>query len=357
MEDVAKPAGLTKRKGSSKWYLRQSCPKHLLPSDKRWDVWISLETSEYGEALKRVDGARAEAAARFNQRDPSPSPSHGITFRPRAQRPEEAHLTLLTTADALGLARSYFRSALQHLDANPVFPADLDRLTLQRLEQELDDREGWLRNPNGSDDEHPALAAEIGLLKHSGFRSVYDSEASELLREYLRRGMLQLVAIERARLVSDFTVVNSDPLFVDVLPGNANRADGLLPQQPATLTGVTVARAAERFLVEMHGRSSVQKTKDRYSDEVKHVVSFLGPDTAIANVRRAECRAFRDTFSRLPPNFARKLTESIGLVALANMQSAGAPVLAWHTLDKYLSALSRFMKWAHKRQLRVLTER
>ena len=60
-----KPNGLVRRKGSSVWYFRQRCPKHLQAPGDPAEIWISLATPYYAEALSKLDKAREEAQSRF----------------------------------------------------------------------------------------------------------------------------------------------------------------------------------------------------------------------------------------------------------------------------------------------------
>lgn len=65
----------------------------------------------------------------------------------------------------------------------------------------------------------------------------------------------------------------------------------------------------------------------------------------------AACDRFRHSFSLLPPNFDGRLRKGATIEDLVNNRSALDPVLAWATLNKYLSQLSRFLRWANARDL------
>lgn len=71
--EVGKPSGLARRGGSASYYFRQRCPKRLKRPGVPAEIWISLGTASYAEALTRVDDARAEAGRRFNAEPPVPT--------------------------------------------------------------------------------------------------------------------------------------------------------------------------------------------------------------------------------------------------------------------------------------------
>lgn len=349
MDDVAKPSGITKRQGSSQWYFRKRCPKHLRRAGVPPEVWITLGTSEYRLALTRLDDARREADRRFIDGVAAPVAAGGIvSATKRRRRPEAPHLPLLTAPDALALARSYFRRSLQDLDASPPFDS-LDRDKLERSAQELDDEEAGLRYPDEyEDEEEPTLGVEVGLLTEAGFRSPYASEPSVLLRGYLRRAMLQLVAIERARLRGDYSVGNADPLFTE---GYALTSAPIANVSPTEAVSVSVKEAADRYLAELLRATRKEKTQDRYRHEMDHIVSFWGASTSMSEVRRPQCTSLRDTFALLPPNFARRLAGGLSIAEIAARRQPDDRVLAWATHEKYLSAMTRFLSWACKEDI------
>ena len=99
----------------------------------------------------------------------------------------------------------------------------------------------------------------------------------------------------------------------------------------------------------MLAKSTTAKTKDRYRSELKHIVTFFGKDKPVWQIDGDECDRFRDSFALLPPNFEDKIRSGKDIAAIVAGRGESDPVLAYATLDKYLSQLSRFMKWAHKK--------
>ena len=116
--------------------------------------------------------------------------------------------------DAAPLAVDFFRRCLRSLDAEPPLGNELSPDRLNAMIEELGHREAVLAAPDeDADGEHPALAYETVLLQQWRIRAPMFDGPSLLLREYLRRALAQLAAIEKARLLGDYSVAVTDPLF------------------------------------------------------------------------------------------------------------------------------------------------
>lgn len=120
---------------------------------------------------------------------------------------------------------------------------------------------------------------------------------------------------------------------------------------PVGVTAMSVKEAADEYLKQLLVKGRAPKTQDRYRNEVRHIVGFFGPSTPMWTTDALACDRFRNTFSLLPPNFEDKLRKGATLADLADKRSGDDPVLAWATLNKYLSQLARFLHWAHARDL------
>jgi len=334
MGEVARPSGLTKRKNSSNWYFRMRCPAHLLQQSPREAFWKSLDTGDYKLALTRVEAARAEAFRSFQ-----PRPFGIVSSTARLRRSDDARLPLLRAEDAASFSIAFFHDQMLELDAQA--PASWgDNAERDAAYQELEHREAILKSPNPDEgEEHPALGAETLLLQKKGMRAPMAEHPSRLLREYLRRALVQLVAIEKARFYGDFSVPITDPLFVS--SGIAPSAATVAMRETGPV--ISVGDAAERFLCERIAGLDNAKTRDRYTREVAHIVSFFGCETPLFDIRRQQCVEFRDAFALLPPNFAKRREEGENLQHLLKRRKAGDPVLSWATHEKYLSALTRFV--------------
>ena len=334
-----------KRSGSANWHFRQRRPSAMMRPGLRTHEIVSLGTADYRQALSKLPEAREIIAARF--RDAAVPQQNGIVPSvKRRQRPDGLHLPLLSTDDVAALARNFFERELLHLDMSPVFPQTLPKDVAERIEQELEHRVAELTFVDDDEEvEHPALATEIGLLAEAGFRSPYDSRASVLFREYLRRALLQIAKIEHARFSGNFAFRPDDELFRAIsLPASA----ATMPRTGAAQIDVTVGEAVDMFLAELLQRTRAEKTQDRYRREVAHIAAFLDPQTPISMVKRKECVDFRDTFAALPPNFGKALHEGATIRTLVAKRLPTDAVLQWETHEKYLAMFRRFIAWSAK---------
>ncbi|MEO6389355.1 MAG: site-specific integrase [Croceibacterium sp.] len=354
MEEVGKPTGLVRRKDSASWQFRQRWPKHLRRPGDPAEVWISLETTSHQDALRKLPEAREALQRRFNHTDQQLERSGIYSRTPlRAHWPCDESLELLRSDQAAPLARAYFAEAIRSLDADvPVLWAKGDS-EWRSWRAELDDRLARLTGPetassDGSDD--LVMGEMISVLHKAGLRAYPSSEACNLLHNYLRRAMAQTHRIMLSRWDGDYSDLIEDDLF-------ARRSCDPPMDDPAAMkshipVGVeaqTLEAASERYLATLLAKPTQDKTKDRYRAELKHIVAFFGRDMPVWRLNANECERFRDSFALLPPNFEDKIRTGKEIATIVATRADGDPVLAWATLDKYLSQLTRFLKWAHKR--------
>ena len=129
------------------------------------------------------------------------------------RRPSDQHLPHLTAELAAHLARQFFARAIRELDANPMLARELDPEEADDLRREMDNREAALRG--GADHADPTLDIEVSILRGAGLYAPVDAPATKLLREYIRRALVQFGAIKRARFEGDYRDVITDALFVE----------------------------------------------------------------------------------------------------------------------------------------------
>jgi integrase len=265
----------------------------------------------------------------------------------RVMWPDDPSLPLLTASQAAPLVRQFVRKALMQMDAEPALLEydNHDRLAAYRIE--LEDRQSRLTGPLDNEHDDLASGAEISILRGANLRSEISSDASKLLRSYIRRALVQLGAIALARLDQDFSVGITDALFVNLTDDDQSANVQSRSQQQS----MTVEKASEQYLAELLQKTRKPKSEDRYRDEMKHIVAFLGPSKPMAAIRRADCIDFRATFAKLPPNFARKIGPQDSLRGIADVHRPGDAVLAWATHSQYLSSMNRFMEWAFREDL------
>ena len=352
MEEVGKPSGLVKRKGSAVWYFRQRCPLRLRAPGVPDQIWISLETASYQLALTRLDDARQEAQRRFKP----PLLSSGIYSRSALPvwTPDD-NLPLLTVEMAAPLTRAFLADVVHGLDSEPPPPSGADDADNQTWRIELETMLARMTGAEPDDGIDDVAGARFAVLRKAKLRTDPGSEACNLLHNYLRRAMAQALRFRLARLDGEYADRITDRLFANGLSGAFVSHDLIAPGQqggadavPAGVKEQSLDAAVDRYLSQLLAKPTTDKTKDRYRSELKHILAFFGKDMPVWRINAEECDRFRATFSLLPPNFEDKIREGKNIAAIVAARGDRDPVLAWATLDKYLSQLTRFLRWAHK---------
>ncbi len=332
MDTVGKPQGLVRRK--STWYFRLRVPSELV-SRFGAEKWQSLRTSDYREALTRLAEATATWQAAFSQARRE-NAEHQLRSVP-VGRPA-------TDADALRLARRYFRREAAEIDG--VTRQGLHFEEVDAIEEDLGSRFGAFLDP-----EHPDTLMATGqvaddLLSSERLHAEPGGGVRRTLLEYLRRALLQLVALEKARFEGNYEDRVADSAF-------ANSASETLAGSPRSSTydtaGPTLADTAVRFLhevVEVTGPTPKTLAKRRAT--MAHLVSHFGGARSIAEITRSECTEFRDTIADLPPHFTKRFKEAgLTLRSLAEHNSEGARGrMAYDTQNTYVGLMARFFGWA-----------
>lgn len=343
MLEVAKPSGLVKRKGSAVWYYRKRCPRHLRGEGVPPEVWISLETSSYLCAVKKVDDAHAKAMKRFQLQSQEVISLGGN----RESDEADEQWALLNSDQAAPLARAFFADAVRELDSQPPDPAHVDDEQRAAWKQELEAMLARLVGSEPEDGIDDVAGAMLAVLQRSRLRNKEGSEAGTLLRNYLRRAMAQTIKIELARLGGDYSDRIADRLFAVSMSGTDRLATPAM--RPLNIVEATVGQAVKKYQATLDAEETTEKTKDRYRAELKHIVSFFGEQTPVWTLNADECERFRDTFAQLPPNFEDKLRKGQTILEVVAQRGSHDRSLAWATLTKYLSQLSRFLEWAQGR--------
>lgn len=206
MSDVGRPSGLVKR--GNAFYCRLRYPSDVVQKLGRAEFNRSLRTGLYSDALKRLSAARLEFDAEVIA---ARSANDGIRpSRPLLAR-NAAGAHVLAEDQARGLAQQHFQAQLHRLDLEslPSQSAEEWELVLREVQAEMSSLEE-VDDPNSS---RSTEAAEIILLNKHGLSADPSSEASRLLRAYLRRSMLQIARLRYARLHDDHTDQVTDRLF------------------------------------------------------------------------------------------------------------------------------------------------
>lgn len=328
---MAKLRGLHRR--GQIYYSRIVVPTGLVPKFGRREIWRSLKIAKRSEAEALHLKEAAYWAAAFAEAERPNSSGTSLTSPGRP----------LTNVEVAALARQFFARAKAQLDLNGRGPADLEPEEAENvaadLEWQLSTLQSW-RNP----DAH--------LLVDDAKRQALGSAASpanggateELLAELLRRALVQLGALQLARLGGDYRDKIDDSFF--------RSGTGALPVDRLAAPGeATLGECIKRYQAEVLDlRPVTPKTRLKHQSLLKHIGDHFGRRTPLAEITRSACNGFRDILAKLPPNFGKgsKASQSIAQIAKANR--AGR-TLAWETQSAYLKMLSDVMAWAVRERL------
>lgn len=340
---MGKLTGLARRNGI--YYYRTRIPKDLVEHFGRKEVWVSLGTAARVEAETRArveagkwGGAFAQSRMEIAETVGGQSVA-GATAS--AVSPKK-----LSRSDIERLAREWFRAELQKLDskAEPTH-RDLDPDDAFEVRVDLGVQEATLEaseDPNTliwTRREAERLVEKLGLQPNE-----LGAEIGPLM-ELIRRAMLQLVRIDHARFVCDYSDGTSDPLFAHALgPGSET---GFTPIR-SSRTRKTLGDVAEEFWSEEFGsKAHSSKTTTKYRAALDVLLAHFGKETPISEVDRASCRAYRDLIGRLPPNFSKRFPEDTSLTEIAAKNVTGElGNMARDTQTTYLSIMARLFSWA-----------
>lgn len=342
---MGRTTGLNRRKGSTRLQFRRRWPTdvaHLLPGE---GMARSTGSGDYADARRRfreieeeydrlVEDARLRAAM----------PSHGIYSRSMPQttkRERERFVQALTDADAYRVAREYFRACVTDLDRQPP-PTDPDEVW--HLLMELGSRGMALDDPDNLQGQSRASDVADKLLAEARLHSEPGSASECLLVELVRRAMVQLVALETARLSGDRSSEIADA-FLNRLPVTER-------SRAVSSAGITLATLIDQFDREfIAGEDITTKTMNKNRAALAIIRRYFGDDTDVAVIDREGLVGFRDTLAKLPPNVTKKFGPEADLkqIASRNMEAEGA-VLNRETQSTYLRLANSLFAFAKDRR-------
>ena len=299
-------------------------------------------TSDHREALSLLDDARAKALRIFKGEDTHHSSDIAPVIRPTFIPPVLATgegVPKLQIDQAAKLARAFFADAIREMDADPFIAQHVQPEETVRLRAEFEDSFTEAKRCRPLPASAPATGVEISILKKAGLKYDPQSEAFLLFREYLRRAAIEISRIGLARFDGDFSVISEDAFF----------SVGEIQQiADAGLNCITIEAAQRSYFSRISGGNTTAKTKDRYRNELRHIVAFFGASIPMSSINGQACEDFLNIFSKLPPNFQTRIEKGACYRQIATDYKVGDEKLAWATLNKYLAMLSRFCDWAAK---------
>lgn len=179
----------------------------------------------------------------------------------------------------------------------------------------------------------------LGTTDFRTARAMASSLTGRLNEQFAQLRYRAALAISLPELVADARLVYGHRLPATRTSVIASHSGGQLQGRGTILT---LRQAVERFLRDREGRWE-PKTLLMQGAALELFVRIVG-DKALAAVSRDDCRAFRDTLVRLPPNMTKRFAgKSIAEV----VKLAPAPMTAKNA-NRILSALTSFMSWSHR---------
>ena len=319
---MANKADLMDRKG--RWYFNKAYPSELWSITGASPYRKSLGTDSLPTAIRarpdaerlywaKVDEARAALAGRS----------------PRQ----------MSEVEAMGLVARWFmredgeRSAALEAAQSPLM--DIDRAL-----SELDTLDAEARQAIAEKDYHAVRLLADSLIADDGLEADTKSREYKAFMTALLRGRRELLVMERARVLGDYTIQPSDPLVRKVLS-----------DAPTVAAKVrTVADMVEGFVADNAPKWS-PSTRKASAAPLRVMKEFYGADRDVASLIRDDGRALFDLVKALPVNYAKlKSLRGMGLVeAVEKGHELGLPTLAPKTINEtYSTFIGGALRWAVK---------
>ena len=123
----------------------------------------------------------------------------------------------------------------------------------------------------------------------------------------------------------------------------------LLPQRITNNRNNTLSRLIELYIEEKSTKWTARTTTE-FSQYLSVLLSLLG-DKPISNISRSDCLSCRTMLQTLPPNFSKKKQFKGMTPRQISTVNDNDVTLNDKTINKYLTLLSSFFKWAIRQQI------
>jgi integrase len=343
-DDLPRTSYLGRRPESSRWYYKRRFPTHLVDVIGRERFEESTGKADWNEAkaeIGRMEARYRMAIAAAEERLAEGAgavlkPGPIVSRFPTLLFPTTASLPRLTDDQAIAFARSFFQERLRELDRD-----DLNRSTDGRWAVELDDRIAMLRDPDDEGTLRWTQEEAAHILRHHGIGAEPHRDAGLLLTNLVRRALLELLAMQKARLEGDYSGSITDSMF------RAPVVAAIAPAPSARFPRTTLNELIATYEQNTAGDNEhlTPKTKAKHQAAYTVIRRFFGADCVISDINRAACRSFRDTLASLPPNFTKLAPADTPLAELIILDSK-ANTLQRATQATYLLALTRLLTHA-----------
>jgi len=292
----------------------------------RREVKKSLKTSDFREARRRINVAAAELETRF-------ADARRKDRRRPATHMTEAEVRELVVGWFYEEERDAARRRWTEADDQPFDPVEIG--------ETFDYDEAVLTSPDDTNRLATVQGLADGLLRERHLQLDTQEPMYELLCELLNRGLVEQVRRGRARAMGDLGHQSFDTLFDSV------SADRPAPTQPAT-PGLTLEELTVEFARQRGARGNEQSTLTEYALLFQALREILGPDKAVREIDRADCRRVKDLFEKLPANARKRFPRMTLIEAAEHAHRRGLAPLNPVTANSHPSKLSALRRWAER---------
>lgn len=302
------------------WYFNRAFPRHLWPITGKTPFRRSLRTSSLAEARRAKPVVEQLYWSKVDEAQARIEPA-----KPRQ----------LTELEAMGLVARWFKeedAERQEALAEAQSPlTDIDAAL-----EELDGQDALAREDVAEGNLYEVRQLAQRLAEEAGMEFDPKAKASKAFMRALLRGRRELLVLERARVLGDYSVQPTDPLIQTALRTypdaphvrtvgdliDGYKADNLAKWSPATVKAVD---APLRLLSE-----------------------FFGADRDVSTITRDDGRALFALVQGVPTNMT-KLRVLRGLSvkeAVAKAAELGLPTLSPKTINEtYLAFIGSAFRW------------
>ena len=322
----------------SGWFhFRGYVPLDLRRSGHAAERTQSLDTTDYGEAVRRRNKARVE----FDE----------WVAQERARRDGRyTVLTSLTIEQEIALALEVYR----HL--YPLVERARERLALRTSKERSEalEAEQWmLENTKESASVGDDFFGEFGrytdwVLKDRMIR-IDNPRAKERLTTRVGEAIVQIKQDQVNRIRGEASV-SLDTRFVDPITLGPRPPSSVLPGGPNAPTAeyrlIDQLKVFSESLADsrgLKGRSSVKYTN-------RLLVEFFGPDMDVRTLRRQQVVDFRGLLTKVPVNSTKKYP-GIPITTVVAKRNPAHPVLSIESVNKNLGNVVQFVRWMHKLEI------
>lgn len=334
--EMPKTAHVFRRGGV--FYLRRRVPTDLVAHMKTSEIRVSLGTTDFTEAHRKADYARAKLALRFDEARQAMN-SQKRPAQPRSLSDEEMHR--IVWAWFIKEERKAEETRIQwgqseQWELETAWDDLCEVLQFYRREQPRGEGDTFFNPaspplkaaipPPGlrpadwkQEKEQPSPISLVEeLLSSAGIELPKDNPAIAKLGALLRRGMVELTQrqLQRLRELGGFRIpeAKDDPLFREVFAHSSPP----VPAKPAA----TVADMIAAFLA-FHRKESRASTVEKFALPLRLLSENFGEATPLSSITPASMGEFFDLLQKLPPNAAKRYTGKTMREAITAAEASG----------------------------------